>query len=222
MPIRCGNGRPVGADVAAAKAIDRLFGIPDQGQGGVAIKQGFKQAPLDRVGVLKFVDQAAAQLLLSPLLEPCQHWRTQAGWIHPFKQITKAQLLLELAPLPGPLPQGLHQFGEQLLNGFKTQLLSGSMQTTAGGLVGVGQHPLELTGAEGLHQFSVGLDVVAGLRAFDQLGQLGQLGFAQQRAGWTLVASAFAELLHGFTGADAITGEQPLEALLPLLPALHR
>ena len=62
---------------------------PRSGSRGVAIKQGFKQAPLDRVGVLKFVDQAAAQLLLSPLLEPCQHWRTQAGWIDPSSKSPK-------------------------------------------------------------------------------------------------------------------------------------
>ena len=51
------RGLQVGDDVGAAERVDRLLGVADQHQRGVAVEGAAQDRPLHRVGVLELVDQ---------------------------------------------------------------------------------------------------------------------------------------------------------------------
>ena len=55
VPCRSG-GLQVGDDVAAAERVDRLFGVTDQNQGGLAAESAIDHVPLHWIGVLELVD----------------------------------------------------------------------------------------------------------------------------------------------------------------------
>ena len=53
---RCSRAPEVGDDVAAAEGVDRLLGVADQHQRGLADEGALDHLPLHRVGVLELVD----------------------------------------------------------------------------------------------------------------------------------------------------------------------
>ena len=58
MRIGLGCGLQVGVNIRAAKAVNRLLGVADQKQRPLLrLKQGAENLVLQRVGVLKFVNQ---------------------------------------------------------------------------------------------------------------------------------------------------------------------
>ena len=127
----------VGVEIATTKAIDRLFGVAHHQQEMVAGGKGLvKEFPLQRIGVLKFVDQC--NLVAGP--KGCDP-RLRPGWIRGVQGIQQAgetnhsatlaslidlvQTALEqIAPglLPWTIPErsdGLHQLrSRQAWGGF--------------------------------------------------------------------------------------------------------
>ena len=192
----------VGADVAAAEAIDGLLGIADQGQRGMPIEERFKQAPLNRVGVLKFIDQTAAQLPLTPATQTIHDLGAEAIGIDALQQVPEAELIALLPLAAGLLPQLVDQAGAERLNRLKAQAFGAGMQPTGGGLIGVVQHAPYLACAVSLGQQAValgngaaGIAVEPAAGGGDQRRQLLQFGFPQQGSGGAAIAAPLADRL---------------------------
>jgi len=91
----------IGGQFAAAEAVDRLLGIAHHHQQVLRAGAGeglLQDAPLDRVGVLEFIDQGGAVAL--------GHGRQQRrltalrirAWIERFEQLTETHLAAAFAP----------------------------------------------------------------------------------------------------------------------------
>ena len=122
------GGLAVGGQLAAAEAIDRLFGVAHHHQQVLGPRAGegpLQDAPLDRIGVLKLIDQGGPVAAGHRL----QQWGGGCGigaGVEPFEQLAKPHLAGRSPPLgqlaAGPvgevqqqqLRRPLHQGGDGL------------------------------------------------------------------------------------------------------------
>ena len=115
-----GPGAQVGGQLAAPEAVDRLLGIAHHHQPvPFRLKRPRQDPPLDRVGVLKFIDQGHRIAVSHRLQQRCAG---QLPRVEPLQQLGKAEAsalaaaTVEFAPAPvaGVQQQGLRRTIQQL------------------------------------------------------------------------------------------------------------
>ena len=158
---------------------------------------------MNRVGVLKFIDQTAAQLALTPATQTSYDLGAEAIGIDALQQVPEAEFIALLPLAAGLLPQLVDQPGAERLNRLKAQTFGAAMQPTGGGLIGIVQHAPHLACAVGLGQQAVApgngaarIAVEPAAGGGDQRRQLLQFGFAQQRPGGAAIAASLADFLQ--------------------------